>query len=996
MGKGVEEENTVKVKGQWAYTRAGKWVRGILCMLTFMLFMLFLGLAGYVFEEFGARILTDKDYDFYSSSKLLNKIGDEAAEIAGCVRDVEKNSSRQEFQIIDAGKGVINSYDIEVMRRNGIDYIDNTMDIKDYVTSGKDLLGSVYDYEYISDYIEKLSGDSSCYLYFDSEAFIRIFTQNGIKNTDLRFSDKFSESAYFIYMDSDVMKALNGTKKNNGTKDDNSGYLKINGDEGSSINYDLDISDDASAINIILNAEGLPNLSTLKYAVYDPETNVFYSTWDDYFSPYDYYMYDVDEVKSEIDSHSDIGEDVGSIIFPLLWSRNLSDVWEDVSASYVDTEEASRELEIRQDSAFVYYIEIGGENKTIYSNVNSAQEIVEFKNDISYVEWGDDYDGGIAYDAWGDNEDEISHPKPFDELHGAEYIKTKLNELSTDHVMYFGIDRSKLSPADHSLSASYLLGYEAVGEYIRYIIAGAVICFVLLIIQAAYLIMTTGRESREDKLAGKVVLRSFDKLPTELWFLIYVLSIGASALFVWIAMQTEYDYNGRTALSYISSMGELRTVLIGVLSSIIFGFVFMQLTLSFARRIKAHNLRSRIYVRKLYRRLTLWVKSKKSADRLMIYTAAYILIEIWLVAYIAMRCYRGAQGEVESVLLGEILFAVMWVVTIAAMHRISSDIKKLEEGVHRITEGDLDTKVEINSRTSIFRELARGVSHIGDGLKTAVETSIKDERMKTELITNVSHDLKTPLTSIINYINLLKREKMPTPEAAHCVEVLDSKAHRLQQLTEDLVEAAKATSGNIELNMMPLSFEELVKQALGEFEDKFAEKNLTVVASYPARKSGAHTASDKNAANTENREALEQSEAERISEGAAMVMADGRRLFRVLDNVLQNAYKYAMEGTRIYIDLVNENGRVSFTMKNISRAQLNINADELMERFTRGDSSRTTEGSGLGLSIAGDLTKLMNGDFSLELDGDLFKVMIVLPEYNMAEGSGGDRTKEGW
>ena len=485
------------------------------------------------------------------------------------------------------------------------------------------------------------------------------------------------------------------------------------------------------------------------------------------------------------------------------------------------------------------------------------------------------------------------------------------------------------------------------------IIAGAVICFVLLIIQAAYLIMTTGRESREDKHAGKVVLRGFDKFPTELWFLIYVLSIGASALFVWIAMQTEYDYKGRTALSYISSMGELRTVLIGVLSSVIFGFVFMQLTLSFARRIKAHNLRSRLYVRGLYKRLMLWVKSKKSADRLMIYTAAYIVIEILLVAYIAIRCYRGAQGETESVLIGEILFVVMWVVTIAAMRRISSDIKKLEDGVARITEGDLDTKVEINSRTSIFRELARGVNHIGDGLKTAVETSLKDERMKTELITNVSHDLKTPLTSIINYINLLKRESMPTPAARHYVEVLDSKAHRLSQLTEDLVEAAKATSGNIELNMMPISFDELMKQALGEFEDKFAEKQLTVVAAYPKT--------------------------------PVVVLADGRRLFRILDNVLQNAYKYAMERTRIYVELYQADGTVCFVMKNISAAQLNISAEELMERFTRGDSSRTTEGSGLGLSIAKDLTRLMEGSFDLELDGDLFKVILTFPEYQREE-----------
>ena len=221
--------------------------------------------------------------------------------------------------------------------------------------------------------------------------------------------------------------------------------------------------------------------------------------------------------------------------------------------------------------------------------------------------------------------------------------------------------------------------------------------------------------------------------------------------------------------------------------------------------------------------------------------------------------------------------------------------------------------------------------------------------MKTELITNVSHDLKTPLTSIINYINLLKTEKMPTPEAEHYIEVLDTKAQRLRHLTEDLVEAAKATSGNIELEMMPLTFDELMKQALGEFEDKFEKKNLTVVASYP--------------------------------ECPAVVMADGRRMFRIIENILQNVYKYALEGTRIYADLSNNQSVVTFVLKNVSAAPLNISPEELMERFTRGDASRTTEGSGLGLSIAKDLTRLQGGTFDITLDGDLFKVIITFPEY---------------
>ena len=307
---------------------------------------------------------------------------------------------------------------------------------------------------------------------------------------------------------------------------------------------------------------------------------------------------------------------------------------------------------------------------------------------------------------------------------------------------------------------------------------------------------------------------------------------------------------------------------------------------------------------------------------------------------------------------GLILFALIQIIAGVVVFGISRDVRIVAEGVAEISSGNLDYKCEIRRKASPLKGLGEGVNHIGDGLKAAVETSLRDERMKTELITNVSHDLKTPLTSIINYINLLKTEKMPTEEAEHYVEVLDGKAQRLRQLTEDLIEAAKANTGNIELERMPLAFDELMKQAIGEFEDKFVTRNLTVIADYP--------------------------------EEAAVILADGRRMFRILENILQNAYKYALEGTRLYAQLSKEQGNVVFVLKNISAAQLNISVDELMERFTRGDSARTTEGSGLGLSIANDLTTLQGGSFEILLDGDLFKVVITFPEHAVQSGIADD------
>ena len=234
------------------------------------------------------------------------------------------------------------------------------------------------------------------------------------------------------------------------------------------------------------------------------------------------------------------------------------------------------------------------------------------------------------------------------------------------------------------------------------------------------------------------------------------------------------------------------------------------------------------------------------------------------------------------------------------------------------------------------------INHIGEGLDAAVENSLKNERMKTELITNVSHDIKTPLTSIINYIDLLKRENPEDPKIRGYLEVLENKAQRLKVLTEDVVEASKASTGNITLEMTELNFVELINQVIGEFEEKFEERNLQMVVHF--------------------------------DEEEAIICADGRRLWRVLENVFGNTAKYAMENTRVYVD-VSESSECTALPQEYQQP-LNITADELTERFIRGDVSRNTEGSGLGLSIAKDLVQLQGGTFNLYLDGDLFKVTI--------------------
>ena len=219
--------------------------------------------------------------------------------------------------------------------------------------------------------------------------------------------------------------------------------------------------------------------------------------------------------------------------------------------------------------------------------------------------------------------------------------------------------------------------------------------------------------------------------------------------------------------------------------------------------------------------------------------------------------------------------------------------------------------------------------------------------MKTELITNVSHDIKTPLTSIINYIDLLKRENFTDPKICGYLEVLEEKAQRLKVLTEDVVEASKASSGAISLEMTDLNLIEMLHQVMGEFDEKFQERQLSLMV--------------------------------HLTDEAIMIRADGRRLWRVLENIFNNVVKYAMEGTRVYAETASDGEKVTFSLKNISAQPLNISAEELTERFIRGDSSRNTEGSGLGLSIARSLTELQGGGFKLYLDGDLFKVLITFP-----------------
>lgn len=288
----------------------------------------------------------------------------------------------------------------------------------------------------------------------------------------------------------------------------------------------------------------------------------------------------------------------------------------------------------------------------------------------------------------------------------------------------------------------------------------------------------------------------------------------------------------------------------------------------------------------------------------------------------------------------------VWLVTFICIAHAALSLQDLRRLAKAFLAGDYNAKPKFKYHYPIMQEIGEDICRVGDGMNVAVEQRIKSERMKTELITNVSHDLKTPLTSIINYTDLLQHEELP-PQAAEYAEIIARQGERLHKLTVDLVDASKAASGVMSCTKAPTDVKELCEQAMGEYTERLTAVGLIPVLSMP--------------------------------EEDLVAQLDGRLTWRILDNLLSNACKYAQPGTRVYLVVSQQDSKVSLTLKNISRDPLNVPAEELMERFVRGDSARSSEGSGLGLSIARSLAELQGGSFNLYINGDLFQAQATFP-----------------
>lgn len=554
--------------------------------------------------------------------------------------------------------------------------------------------------------------------------------------------------------------------------------------------------------------------------------------------------------------------------------------------------------------------------KKIYTNMKSFGK-EKFSSSEELLDYIRSYQDYLIYDSGDMSYDSNGMPISLSEL--SSYVKSYPPSVDGDYILAVAVD------TDYKASdklAQYKKQYEEIAPVSRMAVYGVILGAVLYLLTMVYLTLAAGRSTEED---GQIVLNRFDRMHTEpaalslmipAWLILVLVSNGVS----------------------VRNLEMREFALAGGVTTFALNLLFLIGYISLVRRIKAHTLwKNSVFcmVCNLFGEI---MRNRKTTTKTMLSYAGFLLGNVVLLI----------MGEFGIVLLAFFDLGVGVFLLRQAVQR-----QKILDGIKKISAGELTAQIPMEQISGDNRVFAEAVNQMGSGLSAAVEKSVRDERLKSDLITNVSHDIKTPLTSIINYVDLLKREDIQNERARNYIAILEDKALRLKHLTDDLVEASRISSGNVKLELNRLNFQELIQQTNGEFSEKFENKGLKLVVDMP--------------------------------EEPVVIVADGRRLWRVIENLYNNTAKYAMPNTRVYVELTTVGHMVRFSIKNISEQPLNINADELTERFIRGDVARSTEGSGLGLSIARNLTELQKGSFNIYLDGDLFKATIIFPEADFGQ-----------
>ena len=628
-------------------------------------------------------------------------------------------------------------------------------------------------------------------------------------------------------------------------------------------------------------------------------------------------------------------------------SKNIFELSDVGTEQFLDSGYYTKCIEKKCDDLSDYLrLLIKGESRTSEENRRYLQYTNEFKSgESNFCYW---YRIG---EAWYTNQPDTKEGQEFDVEAVLMEAKTMGNYLIYDLVdkefgtdingmadYFFGGGNQMLWPADDmtliigidtELSAEDDI-YEASREYeqlhpwIKVCIFCGLVSLMGWIISLVYLTLATGRRTEEEKIH----LNPIDKIKTEILVAAFIFMMVELVILITKVNSEEWAVYGIIVAS-------------GTVSLVIDG-LFLIFYLSMVRRMKAEMLWETSVACWLERGIRKVFARQKTTVRVLLLFAGHMAV--CFILAVGAFYYRSMTALVLLLLFsaGECYMIL----------RKAVEQYQIRQGVEKIRDGALSGKIDIEQLHGEEKSLAEAINNIGEGLLHAVDDSTKNERMKADLITNVSHDIKTPLTSIINYVNLMKLEKIDNERVQGYIQILDEKSQRLRQLTADLVEASKISSGNVKLDMQVIDLVELVYQTSGEFNEKFEQKELTIVTKLPKT--------------------------------AVLIRADGRQLYRVIENLYNNVAKYALEKTRVYVDIAYVEEKVVFSIKNVSEHSLareNSNAGDLTERFIRGDSSRTTEGSGLGLSIAKSLTVLMGGVFDIKVDGDLFKASITFPQY---------------
>lgn len=575
----------------------------------------------------------------------------------------------------------------------------------------------------------------------------------------------------------------------------------------------------------------------------------------------------------------------------------------------------------------IVFQEFYGKQVTSFSNIPSDSEAVEMLEDEDDFILNMDKHLKVT----GENSlVETNLKTPPSNL--ASMLESSNMNNNNDYYMILGVDTA--FPKEDAYQANARVFLDNRQDFINGLWMSA-IGFAVCLLTLIFMLRQTGKE----EFGGEIVLSGLDKTATELGLLVWA---GFSVLAIYLVRAYGVKLIHLVMLKDNWAYGERMVGMSAVYICVLVG------SLSAYRRYRSDRLWKNSLLRRFAVNFREYVNHKNESFKMSAIYGAYILLNLLFAVAAHVSLLNISKGWGIACLavlgLGWLIFS-LWVFHLLFRKAVQED--EIGEALSRISGGDTTFQMELSHFNGKPKVLADEINHISEGLEKALKEQVKSERLKTDLITNVSHDIKTPLTSIINYVDLIKRENIQDPKILSYLAVLEQKSQRLKNLTEDLVEASKASSGNLNLEISDIDFVELVNQTNGEFEEKFQTRNLSLVMNLP--------------------------------EETAVIKADGRRLWRVLENLYNNAYKYAMPGSRVYVDVVVENRQAVFIMKNVSENPLNINADDLTERFVRGDVARTTEGSGLGLSIAKSLTELQKGRFTITIDGDLFKACVSFP-----------------